>query len=160
MYSQVFFYKKTRPLWPCVVSKSDFSPYLISNLMLLSFISFGKLHTSFKSTTNAKITILQIIIRNINISVGHNLSKIPCIISFIHYTSAVKISFKLLLWATNSEEFFCYSTIYLVVARYSLVFLISFSCPHSFSSLAIFSATNSLSKTRLSKVFLHLNIVS
>nr|DAT30050.1 MAG TPA: hypothetical protein [Caudoviricetes sp.] len=80
-----------------MVSKSDFSPYLISNLMLLSFISFGKLHTSFKSTTNAKITILQIIIRNINISVGHNLSKIPCIISFIHYTSAVKISFKLLL---------------------------------------------------------------
>ena len=75
--------------------------------MLLSLRSFGKLHTSFKSTTNAKITILQIIIRNINISVGHNLSKITCIISFIHYTLAVKISFKLLLWATNSEEFFC-----------------------------------------------------
>nr|DAS81064.1 MAG TPA: hypothetical protein [Bacteriophage sp.] len=59
-----------------------------------------------------------------------------------------------------SKQILPYSTIYLVVARYSLVFLISFSWPHSFSSLAIFSATNSLSKTKLSKVFLHLNIVS
>ena len=59
-----------------------------------------------------------------------------------------------------SKQILPYSTIYLVVARYSLVFLISFSWPHSFSSLAIFSATNSLSSTRLSKIFLHLNIVS
>nr|DAS18949.1 MAG TPA: hypothetical protein [Bacteriophage sp.] len=53
-----------------------------------------------------------------------------------------------------------YSTIYLVVARYSFVILISFSCPSTPLSFLSFSATNSLSNTRLSKIFLHLSTVS
>nr|DAO05652.1 MAG TPA: hypothetical protein [Caudoviricetes sp.]DAU00924.1 MAG TPA: hypothetical protein [Caudoviricetes sp.] len=53
-----------------------------------------------------------------------------------------------------------YSAIYLVVARYSLVILISFSCPHSLESFSIFAFANSLSSTRLSKIFLHLSTVS
>ena len=65
------------------------------------------------------------------------------------------------LWpCVVSKQTLPYSTIYLVVARYSLVFLISFSCPSTPLSFLSFSSTNSLSSTRLSKIFLHLSTVS